>query len=130
VKQDLPLSSVCGRGRQVVETSTAHVSAQGIEDRGHRSRWSDACCSETPTAQYIIYNIKRAVWKLVSSCENDSAVCDLEFLLPLPRQKKSTTYPKHLPIKFPITSAGDINRLQLPESVVITMWDSGSHSST
>jgi hypothetical protein len=34
------------------------MSAQGIEDRGHRSRWSDTCCSETPTAQYIIYNIK------------------------------------------------------------------------
>ena len=29
------LSSVYGRGRQVVETSTATVSAQGIEDRGH-----------------------------------------------------------------------------------------------
>jgi hypothetical protein len=57
------LSSVCGRGRRVVETWTSHMSVQGIEDRGHRSRWSDVCFSETPTAQYIIYNIKRAVWK-------------------------------------------------------------------
>ena len=28
------LSSVCGRGRQVVETRTARVSAQGLEDSG------------------------------------------------------------------------------------------------
>ncbi len=34
------------------------MSSQVIEDRGHRSRWSDSYCSETPTAQYIIYNIK------------------------------------------------------------------------
>ena len=27
---------------QVVETSTSHVSVQGIEDRGHRSRWSES----------------------------------------------------------------------------------------
>ncbi len=32
----LTLSSVRERGRQVVETSTTHVSVQDIEDRGHR----------------------------------------------------------------------------------------------
>ena len=39
------------------------MSVQGIEDRRHRSRWSDTCFSETPTAQYIIYNKKRVVWQ-------------------------------------------------------------------
>ena len=32
--------------------------AQGIEDRGHFSRWPEAGSSETSTAQYIIHNIK------------------------------------------------------------------------
>ena len=49
------------------ETTTSHVSAQGIEDRRHRSRWSEAWWIETPTVQYIIYNIKNGtVWKHVS----------------------------------------------------------------
>ncbi len=42
------LSSLCGRSRQVVE--------------GTPSWWSDSYCRETPTVQYIIYNIKRNVW--------------------------------------------------------------------
>ena len=37
------------------------------EDRGRRSRWSDACCSEISTSQYIIYNIERDVRQLASS---------------------------------------------------------------
>jgi hypothetical protein len=49
---------------QVVETTTDHVSDQDIEVRGHRSRWSESWCRETPTDQYIIYNIKTGVvWK-------------------------------------------------------------------
>jgi hypothetical protein len=63
-----------------------------IEDRGRRSRWSDACCSETPTDQYIIYNTKIVVRKLASSWENDSAVRDLEFVHPLPRTPKKTIH--------------------------------------
>ncbi len=64
------LSWVRGRGRRVVETWTTHMSDQGIEDRGHGSRWSDSWWSETPTDQYIIYNIKDGpVCKLVSSSE-------------------------------------------------------------
>ena len=55
-------SSMCGLGRRVVESGTAHVSVQVIEDRGHRSRLSVTCCSETSTEQYIIYNINRTVW--------------------------------------------------------------------
>jgi hypothetical protein len=83
------------------------MSAQGIEDRGHRSRWSDTYCGETPTDQYIKYNIKGAVWRLVSSCENDSTVRDLEFPLPplplppLPKknhpQPTQNTSPSRLP---------------------------------
>ena len=42
--------------------------------------------SKIPTSQYIIYNIKRVVWRLVSSCANDSTVRDLEF----PDQSPST----------------------------------------
>ena len=53
------LSSVRGRGRQGVETRTAPVSARASRIRRHRSRWSGACSSETSTAQYILYNIKK-----------------------------------------------------------------------
>jgi len=54
---------------------------------------------KTSTVQYIIYHIKRTVLRLVSSCENDSAVRTLEFLFPSPvaPRKKSTTYPKTSP---------------------------------
>jgi hypothetical protein len=92
--------------RHHTHCSVEYVSVQDIDDRGHRSRWSDTCCSETPTVQYIIYYTKRTVRNLVSSCENDSAVRVLEFPLALPRlpKKLSTTYPKRLPIQFLITS--------------------------
>ncbi len=56
------LSLVCGRDRRVVETWTTHMSVQVIEERRPHLRWSDTCCNETPTTQYIIYNIKRTVW--------------------------------------------------------------------
>jgi hypothetical protein len=105
------LFSVWGRGRQVVETSTVHVSDQGIEDRGHRSRWSDACCSETPTDQYIIHNIKRDVWELVLSCENDSVVRTQEFLLPLPRSPsddtQDRTWTTHAVVEEPLSDDED-----------------------
>ena len=90
-----------GTGRRVVEAWTAHVSAQGLEDRDHRSRLSDACCSETSTGQYIIYNIKNgAVWKRASSCEKRlSSTCPdaSSSPPPPPQEKRSTTYPKTLP---------------------------------
>jgi hypothetical protein len=98
---DPSLSSVCERGRRVVETSTGYMYAQGLEDRITVRDGLEVCCSETPTDQCIIYNIKRVVRKLVSSCENDLTVLVLEFPLPLPRppKKKFTTYSKRLPIK-------------------------------
>ena len=52
-------SSVRGRGHQVVETWTAHVSAQGIEDRGHRPQWPETYYRKTSTTEYKIYNIKK-----------------------------------------------------------------------
>jgi hypothetical protein len=51
------LSSVCGRGRRVVETSTVHMSVQGLEDRisDHRSRWSGGMLQRNPHCSiYII----------------------------------------------------------------------------
>jgi hypothetical protein len=52
--------------------------SQGVSDRGPLRDGS-----KTSSVQYIIYNIKRDLRKLVSSCENDLAVFDLEFPLPL-----------------------------------------------
>ncbi len=66
---DPSLSSVCGRGCRVVETSTTHMSDQDLEDRINVLDGLEPCCSETPTDQYIIYNIKGDVRKLESSFE-------------------------------------------------------------
>jgi hypothetical protein len=69
---------VCGRGRRVVDTWTVHMSVQGVE-----------------------VEEKRDVRRLVSSCENDSVVRDMEFPLPLslPRKKTIHNLPKTSPIK-------------------------------
>jgi hypothetical protein len=70
------LSSVCGRGRQVVETRTSHVSAQVVTDRGplrdglKMLQWNLHCV----TVQYMIYNMKRTVRKLASSREKTNHV--------------------------------------------------------
>jgi hypothetical protein len=77
------LSSMRGTGRRVVETLTTHV------PRVSRIRDTVRDClahsaAKIPTVQYIINNIKRAVWRLVSSFENDPAVRTLEFLFPSP----------------------------------------------
>jgi hypothetical protein len=76
------------------------------------------CCTETSTVQYIIYNIKRIVRKLVSSWENDSGVFPLEFPLhpsPSPKEKNPRPTQKHLPIK---TSSSPMHwpRCRLPEN--------------
>ncbi len=61
------------------------------------------CYSETSTVQYIIYNIKRTVRKLVSSSEKTNhAEGDLESPLPLPlppKKKNPQPTQKRLPIK-------------------------------
>jgi hypothetical protein len=102
------LSSVCGRGHQVVDSRNLSSERVPRVYSGHRgsgspSRWSEDDQRDS-TAQHILYNIKRTVLKLVSSCENDSPVLDLEFrlFLPRPREKNPQPTPKHLPIKFPI----------------------------
>ncbi len=103
---DPSLSSVCGRGRRVVETWTTHMSVQDIEDHGHRSRWSESWCSETPTSHYKVYNIiDGTVFKHVSS-RKKTTLLDVtwSFLFPSPdppNKKLSATYPKRLPIKTP-----------------------------
>ncbi len=55
------LSSVCGRGRQVVKTSTyvCLSSASRLGDTVHDGL--EVWFSETLTDQYIVYNIKNGV---------------------------------------------------------------------
>ena len=80
---------------------------QGLEDRGHPSRWPEDMFSETSTAQHIIYNIKQGCLELVSSCENASTVVPWSSSSPPPtpqENKHPQPTQKCLPIKFPITS--------------------------
>jgi hypothetical protein len=73
------------------------VSAQGIEERGHRSRLSDACCSETSTAQYIIYNINRAAWNSRCPAKTPRQSCPgVPLPLPRPTKKKINNPPKNV----------------------------------
>ena len=53
------LFSMRGLGRRAVEVEQQPCLPRAIEDRGPPSRCPFACCSETSTAQYIIYNINR-----------------------------------------------------------------------
>ena len=69
------------------------------EDRGTPFRDGlKTCCSETSTAQHIIYNTNRAVWS-PSSCENFSATRTLELLFPspVPPRKKINNPPQTSP---------------------------------
>ena len=96
----------CELGRRVVEARTAHVSAQGIEDRGHRSRWPFAWLQRN--FHCAIYNIKtqEAVWNSRRLRKRlGSRALEFLFPSPAPPRKKSTTHPKCLPIKSPITRA-------------------------
>jgi hypothetical protein len=60
------------------------------------------CCSEKNTAQYIIYNINRAVWNSRRPAKTSRQSCP-GVPLPLPRppkKKTSTFYPKTSPLNF------------------------------
>ncbi len=65
------------------------------EDRRTPFRDGLEDCSETTTAQHIIYNTKKAVWN-PPSCENFSATRTLELLFssPAPPRKKINNLPK------------------------------------
>ena len=71
------------------------------EDRGTPFRDGlKTCCSETSTAQYIIYNIKMGLFE--SACRPAKTTQQylpwrLLFPSPTPPRKKSTTYPKTSP---------------------------------
>ena len=79
---------------------------QGNEERGHLSRRSEAWNSETSTAQYIIYNKYWSVWNSRRLRKRlGSRALEFLFPSPAPPRKKSTTHPKCLPIKSPITRA-------------------------
>ncbi len=64
-----------------------------------------ACSSETSTAQYIIYNIKKWGCLIARVVQRKPTLLNVpwRFLFPPhPDQKKpSTTYPKRLPIRLP-----------------------------
>ncbi len=58
------LSSMCETGRRVVEPWTTHVYWPGRRGRGYFSRCSQTGWIETPTDQYMIYNIKNGSKRL------------------------------------------------------------------
>ena len=94
------------------------MSAQGIEDRGHRPQWLESCCSEISTAQYIIYNIEKWGCLKARIIQRKPTLLNVTWLFlfppPPPQKKTSTTYPKRLPIK---TSSSPVRcpRGRLPE---------------
>ncbi len=93
------------------------MSAQGIEDRGHRPQWLESCCSEISTAQYIyfslvyyesikrelIYNIEKWGCLKARIIQRKPTLLNVPWYFlfppPPPQKKTSTTYPKRLPIK-------------------------------
>ena len=87
----------------------SYVSAQGIEDR-------EAWRSETPTAQYIICNIKNgAVSVKTRVIQRKTTLLKVTrcFLFPDPvlpkgpKEKPCTTYPKYLPSRLPHHQCAD-----------------------
>jgi hypothetical protein len=62
--------------------------------RGHRSRWSEACSSETSTAQYIIYNIKKwgCLIELVVQRKPTLLTCPDAFSSPPPPRPEKTIH--------------------------------------
>ena len=97
---------------------TAHVSAKGIEERGHRSRLSGTCCSETSTAQYIIYNINRAVWNSRCPAKTPRQSCPgVPLPLPRPPKKKINNPPKNVSpsnLPSPVRCPRDRSHRQAP----------------
>ena len=88
----------CELGRRVVEARTAHVSVQGIEDRGHRSRWPFAWLQRN--FHCAIYNINintKGCLELASSAKTSRQSCP-GVPLPLPRPPKKKI---HNPSKMP-----------------------------
>jgi hypothetical protein len=67
-----------------------HTHCSGFRGPGAPSRWSDKCYSETPTAQHVIYNIKRAVWNSCSPAKTPQQYVpwSSSFPPPTPRRKK------------------------------------------
>jgi hypothetical protein len=100
---DPSLSSVCGRGRQGVKleqrTCLSRTSRIGGTVRDGLKTWN----SETPTPQYIIYNIKMGLFKSARHPEKtDPAERVLTLSLPPPvPTRKNHPHPtqKRLPIK-------------------------------
>ena len=77
----------CELGRRVVEARTAHVSAQGIEDRGHRSRWPFAWLQRNFHCAIYNININTGCLELASSAKTSQQSCP-GVPLPLPRPPK------------------------------------------
>jgi hypothetical protein len=81
--------------------------------RGHFSRCSETWCSETPTVQYITYNIKKRleVRRLASSCEKTTQQSvPWSFLFPSPtppRKNHPQPTQKRLPIKTSLSPVPD-----------------------
>ena len=81
-------------GLSKLEQHTCTV--QGLEDRGHPSRWSEVMCSETSTAQHIIYNINRAVWNSRRPAKTPRQSCPgVPLPLPHPPKKKIHNLPRN-----------------------------------
>ena len=96
-EQHPPHRLQCGLGCRVVEDRTAHVPAQVNEDRGPFSRRTEACSSETSTAQYIIYNIKWGCLEPASSAKTPRQSCPgVPLPVPLPPKKKINNPPKNV----------------------------------
>ncbi len=99
---------MCGRGRQVVKTSTLHVSTQDIEDRGHRSRWFQGWHNESPTVQHVIYNIKSGLFENTCRPVKKRTCWTWPDVFSSPPHPPKKNHPQHtqkrLPIKLPFTS--------------------------
>ncbi len=114
--------SVWKRSSSCRHLNNTHV-CPGRRGRGHFSRCSETWWSETPTAQYIIYNIKKGCseTRVVLRKMTQQSV-SWSFLFPSPappRKKLSTTYPKTTPHQdLLITSVWPRDRLpgQLPST--------------
>ena len=96
------LFSMRGLGRRAVEVEQQPCLPRAIEDRGPPSRCPFACCSETSTAQYIIYNINRLfgtriVLRNIVSSSLHYAPWSSSSPPPPPQRRKSTTSPKTSP---------------------------------
>ncbi len=78
-----------------------HSSVESVTEHLHDSMMVWRYYTETSTDHYIIYNIKGDVRRLVSSCENDSAVLAQKFPLPHTKLRRKEFWCKLRPRTVP-----------------------------